>query len=933
MNNVGMLILTKDRISFGGVIVEFAKYNEKVQEKTEKLILILFSLYSMGMCALSVLQDWEQWVTIFIIAGMIFTWGIFVFRIKNYSFRAAIVSLALHICVCFYACRVTNLFPIFALILSVGIIMALYGISELMWINIVTTLFLLFYHGVIVNTMKMEELIQSGSSIFLIFSVFLAEYMIYFWVKKRNENTEQFFRLIKALQNAERSKDDFLANVSHEIRTPVNTICGMSELALEEEDPQKIKEAVFDIQIAGRNLLSVVSDVLDFSELQSGKMEIEEEEYNITSTINDIINLTMARKNQKKLELIVDCNATLPSGLMGDEKKLRRIIMNVLNNAIKFTNEGGVNVIIDYRREEYGINLIVTVKDTGIGMQEENIEKLFTSFNQVDTKRNRQEGGLGLGLAITQALVEKMGGVLNVRSKIGKGTTVKVVIPQKIVDERPVAYLERMDNLNLATYIDMEQFNMRSIRDAYSANIKHMVEQMQVRCQNCRNLAELKRRTQRESFSHIFISIVEYLEDPEYFDALAKDVILIVILDQEDDKKLTNDTVMRLYKPFYILPIVQALNRSGDVKETLKLEHRRKFVAPDVKVLVVDDNEMNIRVIEGLLERYKIKVARATSGHEALNMVDAKDYDFIFMDHMMPEMDGVETLHRIRDKKGLYFREVPIVVLTANAIAGSRERLIEEGFNDFVEKPVETSVLERVLLRTISPLKVQYIEETTVVEKKAENIVIGDLDVEKGLMYCGGKEKYLLTLAEGFMSWDKTKEQIEVWYEAEDWKNYTIGVHALKSSMLSIGAVPLSEMAKALEMAGRNENVGFIQENHREMIEEFQRVIEMVEADPQVPLDEVRESRVVKKETVTDKENATEELLNQWLEELEDAAFSLDGTKMLSILTNMSNYCYGEVSLEEPLQPVMRKVEMSDLMSAFDVVCNLCEEWKKGGAH
>jgi len=383
--------------------VEFAKYNEQTQEKIEKLILILFSLYSIGMCALSVIQDWEQWVTIFIIAGMIFSWGIYVFRVKNYNFRATVVSIALHVCVCFYACRVENLFPLFAVILSVGVIMALYEISELMWINILTTLFLLFYHGVISNTLKWEELIKSGSSIFLIFNAFVAEFMIYFWVKKRNETTMQFFRLIKALQNAERSKDDFLANLSHEIRTPVNTICGMSELVLEEEDPKKIKEAMLDVQMAGRNLLSVVSDVLDFSELQSGKMELEEEEYNITSTINDIINMTMARKNQKKLELIVDCNASLPTGLLGDEKKIRRIIMNVLNNAIKFTNEGGVNIIIDYRSESYGINLIVTVQDTGIGMQDESIERLFTSFNQVDTKRNRQEGGIGLGLAISQA--------------------------------------------------------------------------------------------------------------------------------------------------------------------------------------------------------------------------------------------------------------------------------------------------------------------------------------------------------------------------------------------------------------------------------------------------------------------------------------------------------------------------------------------------
>nr|MBP3598845.1 response regulator [Eubacterium sp.] len=929
--------------------MEFLKYNEETQEKYEKLTLFLFSLYSSGMAVLSAIQGWEIWLVVLILLMMVMGWGVYVFHARNYPFRASVVAIGAHISVTLYACHVDNLFPILMIVVALGIIMALYVIPELMWINVLTTVVLIFYHIVVIETIQAKNLLSSGNSIFFIFNVFLMQYLIYFWVKKRQEGNREFLRLSMALADAERSKHDFLANVSHEIRTPVNTICGMSELAQEEDNIKKMQEAMFDIQSAGRNLLSVVSDVLDFSELQSGKMELEEEEYNISSTINDIINMTMARKNQKNLELVVDCNADLPACLMGDEKKIRRVIMNIVNNAIKFTNEGGVCIGLDFRRESYGINLIVTVKDTGIGMLEENIEKLFSSFNQVDTKRNRQEGGIGLGLAISQALVEKMGGVLNIRSKLGKGTTVRIVIPQKVVEDRPIARLEHTENLHMATYIDMEQFRMRSIRDAYSASVFRMAAAMQVRTQNCRNLADLKRKESKETFTHIITSIAEYQQDPAYFDEVAKRTNVVVILEREEERKLTNPDIVRLYKPFYILSIMQVLKRGNVERESLRMTHQRKFIAPDVKVLVVDDNAMNIRVMEGLLKRYQIAVTRATSGHEALKLIESRDYDFVFMDHMMPEMDGVETFHRIRSKHGIYYREVPIVALTADAVAGSRERFLEEGFDDFVEKPVELSVLERVLLRIVSPTKIKYIEEEQE-ERLAEEVskelpqeetrfAVGDLDVEKGLTYCGDQEKYLEALAESFVTAGRDQGEISRCFAEQQWKDYTIKVHALKSGMLSIGAVALSEQAKALEAAGRNEDIPYIKANHEALMEQWNRVIEMIGKDPQVPVEEAKERLGIVGEEeaqggedeLGEKEVADDTMWEQWMIQLEDATFSLDDEKMLLLLKEMQGYSYLGKSLEQPLKPAIRKVEMSDLISAYESVSGMREQWQKGG--
>lgn len=917
--------------------MEYMIYTQSVQEKIEKMVLMLYTIYSIGICIISIRQDWSQWLTVFMAIIVITCWIVHLTQLKSFAARSCVISILMHINIIIFCCHTDNLFPMVAVILSLTVIMAIYGIPELIWVSVGTTLFSLFYHLVVLHTIRLGDLSESGTEIFWLINVFLGEYMVYFWAKKRNESTIQFYRLIKALQEAERSKDDFLANVSHEIRTPVNTICGMSELVMEEDNPEKTKEAMFDIQVAGKNLLSVVSDVLDFSELQSGKIELEEEVYNITSTINDIINMTMAKKSQKNLELIVDCNAGIPCGLVGDEKKIRRIITNLVNNAIKFTNEGGVTLAIDYRRESYGINLIVTISDTGIGMKRENLEKLFTSFNQVDTKRNRQEGGIGLGLAIAKVLVEKMGGVITIRSKLGKGTTARFVIPQKIVDNHPIARLKKKNELNIATFIDMEQFHMMSIRDAYANNISHMIKQMQVRCHNCRSLAELKRREQRENFSHIFISIEEYLFEPDYFDELAKRTTLIVILDREDEKKLQGDNFVCLYKPFYILPIVQLLNRGEGQTKGPVMVHRRKFTAPDAKVLVVDDNVTNIHVIQGLLERYQIQVVEAISGNEALKQIESKDFDFVFMDHMMPEMDGVETFHRIRAKAGNYYQRVPVVALTANAIAGSREKLLEEGFNDFLEKPVEMTVLERVILRTLPSEKIHDIsdKESSVEEKTDSAFAIGDLDVEKGMMYCGGKERYLQTLAESYATSEEVRQQIETWFKEENWKNYTIGVHGLKSTMMSIGAVNLSDQAKRLEEAGKKEYIDFIRLNHNDLIEEHKRVMEIIKNDPKVPVKEIPEkpenimSSVEEEKEVEEKDEITESALEQFLADLEDAAYELDGSKMMEVLSQMRQYQFAGISLEEALAPAMRKVEMSDFMSALDFVTQRCESWKE----
>lgn len=659
-------------------------------------------------------------------------------------------------------------------------------------------------------------------------------------------------------------------------------------------------------------------------------MNLEEEAYNITSTINDIINMAMARKADKPIELIVDCDAGIPSGLYGDEKKIRRVIMNLVDNAIKFTNEGGVVIRIYTRKENYGVNLCVSVRDTGIGIEEEGLEKLFESFSQIDTRRNRQEGGVGLGLAISRELVQKMGGTITVQSRIGKGSTFRFVVPQKVLDEKPIGRVRNRETMNIAAYFDMEQFDMVDIRDEYTGIITNMISQLHVRCHVCRNLAEMKRREEHSAFTHVFISLEEYQEDEAYFDALAKRARVIMVIDRPREKYITNPDIIRLYKPFYILPVVSILNGSRGSEGGKQMVRPGKFTAPGAHVLVVDDNRMNIRVVEGLLKEYQISVTYATSGREALELIENMSYDFVFMDHMMPEMDGIETMHRIREKVGHYYRKLPIIALTANAAPGNREMFLEEGFDDFLAKPIEVSVLERVLKRNLPAEKLIFQAKTEDTAEKPqpekEELVIGGLDVEKGMLYCGGEKEYLNILEAYYEERKENRQLLEDLFEKHDWKNYTIKVHALKSMMQNIGALSLSAKAKALELAGKRSDIDYIMKNHADMLAEYAHVMEELEACPFL---RTEEEKAIGQEG--ELPEIAEAALDEMQAELENAMYELDGERMAELLLRMQGYRYCGTALTEALEPVRKKIEMSDYMSAVEALSKIRKKLEQKG--
>ena len=641
--------------------------------------------------------------------------------------------------------------------------------------------------------------------------------------------------LIKNLESASQEKNNFLANMSHEIRTPMNAIVGMCEMILREDISDDVRENCFNIQSSSRSLLSIINDILDFSKIEAGKAELIEEPFNIASTINDVINMAMTRKGDKDIEIIVRVDPTIPKGLIGDEVRIRQVIINLLTNAVKFTKKGCVIIKITQSTHDYGINLNVSVEDTGIGISEENLEKLFISFQQVDTKKNRSEEGTGLGLAISKKLIAKMGGFMNVSSTYGEGSVFKFVIPLKVSDGAPFIEIESMKNINIAVYLDMKKYAHPKIASSYRKLIQEIINKFAVKVTVFSTFEGLQAGMDSGQYTHCFTAKEEYTKDAEWFGTWASKYQVVVIQDRFNVIELPAN-IKKVYKPFYALSFAAVMNNE---KYTIGVSGQKsstvRFTAPEAKVLIVDDHAVNLKVAAGLMRPYNMKIITVSSGQAAIEALRTQDYDIVFMDHMMPEMDGVEATQYIRNMVGDYYQKVPIVALTANAVSGAREMFLESGFDDFLAKPIEISFLDRIL-RTWLPQEYQItnssiikVEENKAVEQASKEVLSGPVDYEMGLTYAGDDRETFYSVLHIYVRNSKEyRASLIKRYEDEDWVNYITEVHALKSSSLSMGAKELSELAKKLEFAGKAGEYDVIRQNHEAVIALYDEVVQNI---------------------------------------------------------------------------------------------------------
>ncbi len=551
---------------------------------------------------------------------------------------------------------------------------------------------------------------------------------------------------------ANEAKSRFLANMSHEIRTPINAVLGMDEMILREASDKTIRSYASDIMSAGKTLLSLINDILDLSKVEEGKIEIIPVQYDLSNLIGDLVNMIRDRAANKGLKLEVNVSKDIPRTLLGDEIRIRQCAMNLLTNAVKYTEKGSVTLTVGYERTAPDrISLCFTVEDTGIGMKEEDMENLFSPYKRIEEKRNRAIEGTGLGMSITRQLLELMGSELKVQSEYGKGSVFSFCIDQTVVKWEELGdYLARQNS---------------------------------------------------------------------------------------------------------------SAAQPG--------EYRELFHAPDAKLLIVDDTEMNITVIQSLLKRTGIQIDSASSGKEAIKLAMAKAYDVIFIDHMMPDMDGIETLRAIRETGES--KNSPAVALTANAISGAREMYLDAGFTDYLSKPVDGSKLERLLAGLLPADKIVspdgnisfdpasasdtgFEGDDTSSEAGTGGSIsrdslptwlsgINEIDVEAGLKNCGSADGYMSVLTVFHQTAGPKADEIEKLYNDGDFKNYTIKVHALKSSARIIGASSLSRLALFLEEAGKIGDLDYIKNHNEKLLKMYRELHEKLSAPEETeanlpPIDE-----------------------------------------------------------------------------------------------
>ena len=929
-------------------------YKNDGRRIAELVTVIIFSLDEIFMIMRTVIYEWGYLSSLILLASLLGIVGVYLFKYRTLHHRAVIYSSIMSMSMFVHVIQMDSFMPIIIPTATFIIILAVLGEILALLPALFGFMLTIFYHGIVVSTFGIHQISDLYTYMVPIGNILFCFYLAYIWIKYRNQNEENIKNVISRYQKAERTKDDFLANISHEIRTPINTIAGMSEILANEDLKDDVREKVQDLQGASRNLVTLVSDMLDFAEIQSGKLELTESSYNLTSTINDIVNIINNQKKSKEIEFILDIDTDIPALLVGDEQKLKRAMLNILSNAVKFTEVGCVVLEISCRRESYGVNLCITVRDTGIGIDSSQLHNVFNSFSMVDTKRNRQEGGVGLGLAIAQAIIEKMGGFISVRSKKGEGSEFQIIVPQKVEQYEPMIVLENPLRFNVLVYIDMNQFFISAVKSEYGNNIRNITENLGIVVHVCRNLNELKRRIERNYITHIFITLYEYTMDESYFNGLAKQTGVVIILEETEDYRVHSDDIIRLYKPFYALP-VSIILKGGKRYNNLSRENmnRNMFIAPDAKILIVDDNTINLRVESSLMKNYRFTIDTALSGMEALEKLESKDYDMVFMDHMMPEMDGVDTLHRIRDKAGIYYANIPVIALTANAVAGAKEMLIAEGFQDFLSKPVEIASMHRILEKYLPDAKkiydfeddatdVQsgetvYNDHETIYEQlhnpqasvkepgaeTAREDTAADIDEKQGALYCGSLEDFEDILKIHYEDYEENSRKIQAFYDSKDWKNYVILVHGLKSSMKSVGIMKLSDMCLGLELAGKENRIDYILKNHDAMMAEYGRIHDVIG-------NRLGITQKINAD-LTNIKNLDDDSMAGLLNRFENAVYSFDEEQMLSILNELMDYKYHETVLAPKLSPLVKKVNNCDYMSAYDNLIKIFDKTQKEG--
>ena len=833
--------------------------NNEMFQAAHLIILLTYSIFSIILIGESLLMDWEKWPIVAIAGGIVLGWTLHIRHSLSNRSRIWVYSGLTMYTFFYYGSHVTSVFDTVAVMSVVIILYTMTGMK-----NLITFLQIIYYitfaygFGLLIHSgTEIDGLIITRSllHIAVITTVScISRIIIVKWISVLNHSK----RDIETLKDTTERLNDFLANVSHEIRTPVNAVIGLTGICIDEEKDEKKLVNLNAVRDAGRRVADQIGDILDYSEIDRKKLTNNFEDYMFSSVLNDIV-AEIKPYRRDDIELIIDVDPSIPAVLHSDVSKLRKILKHLIMNGLKYTREGGVYVRISMEKETYGVNLLIEVTDTGIGMTEEEVDRIFDRFYQADSGRARQGGGLGIGMPIVYGFVSSLGGFLIINSKPDVGTTVRVSIPQKVADPESCMSVFNRDALCLGAYLHFEKFEHPMVREYYNDMVMNIVNGLGVQMHRVDNFKTLKKLLETVRLTHLFIGEEEYNEAKDFLEPYTSRMVIVVIAGS--DFRLPSDSKVRIMeKPFYCFPVVTLLNSNPNVSD---IEEAAMYCR-GVRALVVDDEPMNITVARNIFNRYGMTVTAASSGMEAIDLCRERDFDIVFMDHMMPGMDGVEAMKRINTIRAKQRNYIPMVALTANAVSTAKEMFLAEGFDGFVSKPIELVELERVMKRVLPSSLVTYErpgeeESFSVNTKKADDDFIetfepvGDssdkniekmdidefknafeekltaigIDCAQGLEYsmneCG---LYKTVLCEYAHDSEEKLKNLDRFFKDKDLKNYKIAVHALKSTSKMIGNGILSDDAKSLENAAKEGDSFYIIKNHKRVMDDYVRLAE-----------------------------------------------------------------------------------------------------------
>ena len=929
----------------------------RTERQTSKhlLLAVIVAVFSVMLVMMTLTMAWEPWMVPLIIAGMFSVWFLHIGRSGSeilYENLCAGLMLGEFF---FFGVHRGIIFDIPAVACILILIFSLFDRKRLLCMTVALYLVEMVYQIWLLRSIAVSPGDRVIMRLILGAAVVagatgIARYRINNRLEERKKHEETFAQL----ETAGKQNAVFLSNVSHELRTPINMVIGISEVLQDKDISPEVREDVKSIRMAGRRLSNLINNMLDYTEIVEGTLSPAKEEYRFTSLLNDVLTIMAVQNSRNQLEMVFDIDPKFPSILIGDAEKISHVLKILVENSIKFTESGGICVCVEFRRESYGVNLIIDISDTGIGMTDSQITQMYDDFYQADSGTRRLVGGLGLGLPIARGLLNAMGGFIYFDGKGNEGLNAHITIPQGVADDAPCMEIAHADQLCIACYFRPEKYSCDEVKSYYDRLIHHMVEGLGIEGYQAHNFEGLLKLQRTYKLTHIFIAQAEYEENKTYYEELANKFRVVVIAERgfmpDRDSRL-----LVIRKPFSALSVVNLLN--GEVRENgfkeAQVAERKPFSCDGVRVLAVDDEEMNLVVAKGVLGGYGIQVDTCLSGREAIERCRNISYDIVFLDHMMPGFDGVETLKRIREMNNGMYRDRPVIALTANTISGAREMFRNEGFSEFIPKPIERAVLERVLRKVLPETCIHYSAAPVVQHKptvyvdsvarditykeaeKAKTAVgkeekvkhevknkageelkpgmkdkarekvkpgVKDKEAEKvkpaakdkeaekvkpavsniaeekekppemdiagkreesqednsnldealeegvlergtsvsytslksvgvnvkiGLDYCCGDEDFYMEMLQMFQSQSADKKaEIIALYEAADWANYAVKVHALKSTSLTIGAERLSAYAKLLEHAGKKEDVKYIRKNHLEFLRMYDEVCE-----------------------------------------------------------------------------------------------------------